>query len=153
MTQQGRSGPIRDSLAALGVVVSLLFVGYEIRQNTQVARAAAIQATADQSLQVIIAWAADEQAVRLMTRLLDGALPSEFSDDENTKLRFMFLATFRIMENRYRQSDLGLIDDPMIFTGRAAIYRSPYLAARWDEFRSAVVPDFAEQFEVDFGLR
>ena len=88
-----------------------------------------------------------------MTRLLSGALPSEFLDDENTKLRFMFLGAFRIMENRYRQSDLGLIDDPMILGGRAAIYRSPYLAARWDEFRPAILPYFAERFEVDFGLR
>ena len=34
--------------AALDVIVSLLFVAYEIRQNTNVARATAVQATADQ---------------------------------------------------------------------------------------------------------
>ena len=153
MTQKERGRSIRDGLAALGVMLSMLFVGYEIRQNTQVAKAAVIQGTAEQSLQVFLAWAADEQAVRLMTRLLNGALPSEFSDDENTKLRFMFLGVFRMQENRYLQSDLGLLDDPLILGGRAAMYRSPYLAARWDEFRLAVVPDFAERFEMDFGLR
>ncbi len=35
---------IRETLAVLGVVASLIFVGYEIRQNTIAARAAAYQA-------------------------------------------------------------------------------------------------------------
>ena len=153
MTQKGRDRSIRDGLAALGVALSMLFVGYEVRQNTQVAKAAVIQGTVEQSLQLVIAWAADEQAVGLMTRLLNGALPSEFSDDENTKARLMFLGAFRIMEGRYRLNDLGLLEDPMVFGGRAAIYRSPYLAARWDELRPTLVRDFAERFEMDFGLR
>ena len=35
---------IGETLAALSVVASLIFVGYEIRQNTVAARAAAYQA-------------------------------------------------------------------------------------------------------------
>ena len=38
------SKAIREALAALGVIASLLFVGFEIRQNTMVARASAYQA-------------------------------------------------------------------------------------------------------------
>ena len=39
-------GKLGESLAALGVVVSLLFVGYEIRQNTQLSKAASLEAQA-----------------------------------------------------------------------------------------------------------
>ena len=34
---------VRETLAAVGVIGSMLFVGWEIRQNTMVARAAAYQ--------------------------------------------------------------------------------------------------------------
>jgi hypothetical protein len=43
-----------ETLEVTGVVLSFIFVGHELRQNTQVARAAAVQAISDQSVQVIL---------------------------------------------------------------------------------------------------
>jgi len=144
---------LREGLAALGVILSLAFVGYEIRQNTQVSRAAAIQGVTDQSLETILAWSEDEQAVGLLGRVLSGAVPSDFTDNENTKLRLMYLASLRVAESRYRQRELGIIDDPTILGGSAAILRAPYLSERWDRLKSGVSPDFAADFEVEYGLR
>ena len=42
--------------ATLGVIISLVFVGYEIRQNTNVARAAAVQAISEQVIQWQKIW-------------------------------------------------------------------------------------------------
>ena len=41
---------IRETLAALGVIASMVFVGLEIRQNTALARAATRHALTDSSL-------------------------------------------------------------------------------------------------------
>jgi len=144
---------IREGLAALGVILSLVFVGYEIRQNTQVSTAAAIQGVTDQSLEIVLAWSADEEAVTLLGRILNGEVPADFTDYENTKLRLMYLAALRVAESRYRQSTLGIIEDPTILGGSAAILRAPYLVERWEQLKSAVPPDFAAHFEAEYELR
>ena len=153
MSDSGRGRTFREGLAALGVIVSLVFVGYEIRQNTQVSRAAAIQGVTDQSLETILSWSEDEQAVTLLGRVLNGEVPADFTDYENTKLRLMYLASLRAAESRYRQMELGLVDDPTILGGSAAILRAPYLAERWDGLKSGLSRDFAADFEVEYGLR
>ena len=79
MAEAQRRKGMRDTLAAVGVVLSLIFVGYELRQNTQVARAAAVQAIADQSLEVILAWTSDAESLRLLRHVLDGATPDAFT--------------------------------------------------------------------------
>ena len=133
--------------------VSLVFVGYELRQNNQVARAAAVQAIADQSIEVINTFISDPESVRLLSGVLDGAAPADFTDVENTKLRLMFLAQLRIAESRYRQADLGVVNDPTIFGGAASALRSPYFRERWPSLRNSVAPDFAATFEVEYDLR
>jgi hypothetical protein len=140
-------------LAALGVVLSLAFVGYEIRQNTQLSRAAAIQGQAELSAEIILSWIEDDEALSLLTRILNGALPSEFTEHENQKLRLMCLVVLRNAENRYRQRALGVLDRATVLGGSASILSAPYLSARWDTLRSAVAPDFAERFEEEYGIR
>ena len=153
MPENKRGGMLREGLAALGVILSLVFVGYEIRQNTQVSTAAAIQGVTDQSLEIILAWTEDEEAVALLGRVLNGEGPSDFTDSENTKLRLMYLGALRVAESRYRQSTLGIIENPTILGGSAAILRAPYLVERWEQLKSAVPPDFAVHFEAEYGLR
>lgn len=153
MSSGQRGYGLRASLAAAGVVLSLIFVGFELRQNTQVARAAAVQAIADQSIDVILAWTTDEQSVLLLSEVLRGATPDEFTREENTKLRLMFLAQLRIAESRHRQAELGVITDPTIFGGAASTLRSPYLRAYWGSLKSSVAPDFALEFENEYGLQ
>ena len=139
---------VRESVAALGVIISLAFVGYELRQNNQVARAAAVQTISDQSIEVINTFISDQESVRLLSAVLDGATEADFTAVENTKLRLMFLAQLRIAESRYRQAELGVVNDPTIFGGAAATLRSPYFRGRWPDLRNSVAPDFAATFEI-----
>ncbi len=154
MPEKDRGRTLREGLAALGVILSLLFVGYEIRLNTRVSTAAAIQASTDHSLQVILSWSEDEQAVTLLGRILSGEVPPDFTDYENTKLRLMYLAVLRLAESRYRQAELGILeDDATILGGSGALLRAPYLADRWNQLKPAVPQDFAAYFESEYGLR
>lgn len=154
MPEKDRGRTLREGLAALGVILSLLFVGYEIRLNTRVSTAAAVQASTEQSLQIILGWSEDEQAVTLLGRILSGEMPPDFTDYENTKLRLMHLAVLRLAESRYRQAELGILeDDATILGGSAALLRAPYLADRWDQLKPAVPKDFAAYFESEYGLR
>ena len=55
---------IRETLGFLGVAASLIFVGWEIRQNTVVARAATRHAIVDNSFEFILSRASDPELNR-----------------------------------------------------------------------------------------
>jgi hypothetical protein len=116
---------LQQAVAALSVVLSLVFVGYEIRQNTQVARGAAVEASIDQ-----------------------------------TRYTWVVVSTVRITENRFRQMQMGVIDDGDLGIGggtsNKSWFRSPYFlewCASADRTQSWA-PDFLEFFETEvLGLR
>ncbi len=56
---------VQQAAATLGVILSVVFVGYEIRQNTRVARATAVQATADQITQWQAESGTDPEWIRI----------------------------------------------------------------------------------------
>jgi hypothetical protein len=151
---------IEKTLAAVGVIVSLLFVGYEIRQNTNVARAAAIQATADQILQWQAEAAHDDEWIRISTFLATGGTFDELSAEDRTRYTWVVSATVRIMENRFRQVQLGIVDpkDLGLYGGTSNPnwFRSEHMLAWWgsrDQSRSWA-PDFLEFFETEvLGIR
>ena len=91
---------IGQFFAAAGVVLSLIFVGYEIRQNTDAVRSATLQGIADQSFQL-----------RIMTALNAGESLDGLSPEDRTRVGWVVSATTRIMENRFRQYQLGTLDE------------------------------------------
>ena len=146
-------GRLGEGLAVLGVIVSLMFVGYEIRQNTQLSKAAALEAQAELGAEIALNFLADAEVIQFITRINEGALPSDFEKHENTKIRLMYTALLRSAETRYRHHDLGIFDDTSVLGGSAALLQTPYLAATWNDLKRSVAPDFALRFEADYGLR
>jgi len=153
MNEDRTRGRIGEAVAALGVVLSLVFVGYEIRQNTQLSKAAALQGQAELGAEIALSWIEDDEVIRLLTKIQSGALPPDFDEHENAKIRLMYLALLRSAEIRYRLNALDILDDTSVLGGSATALRVPYLAASWGTLKAAVSADFAEQFESDFGLR
>ena len=148
-----RESGLGQIVGTVGVILSLAFVGYEIRQNTQVARAATVQSLSDQSIEILLAWSLDDEATDLLGRVVNGQLPAEFTEAENVRLRLMYVTGLRSAEAGYRQLVLGLVGDAEWMGGAAAMYRAPYMAERWPEFRPALAADFADWFEMEYELR
>jgi len=142
-----------EILGVIGVVSSMIFVAFEIRQNTQVSRAASIQAMADVSIQITLAWVNDDEGLALLDQILDGAVPSELTSMENAKLRMYYVAALRAAESRYRQIDLGLLPEGDTWVGgSAAIYSVPYVAAYWPVLRNSIAADFAAYMAAEYGF-
>jgi hypothetical protein len=99
---------LSETLAAIGVVASLVFVGFEIRANTTQARAAAYQeigiATAGLHLDV------DEWEVRLFVEQFDASSMASWSPEDWHRIFRNWLGVFRIWETLQRQVDLGVLD-------------------------------------------
>ena len=144
-------GQMIQILANVGVLAGIIVVAFEIRQNTQVSIAESIQAMGEAGIQIAFAWA--DEAV-LYNRLVDdGAVPTDFTPEENSKIRLMYFASLRGTESRYLQIELGLIPGADSWFGSGAeIYRAPYLVASWPVVRRNVAPDFASYLEAVYGL-
>jgi hypothetical protein len=151
---------LQQAVAALSVVLSLAFVGYEIRQNTQVARGAAIQASIDQILQWQAESGSDPEWIRILDFLRNGGSYSELAQIDQTRYNWVVVSTVRITENRFRQMQMGVIDDGDLGIGggtsNKSWFRSTYFLEWWAsaDRTQSWAPDFLEFFETEvLGLR
>jgi len=133
----------------------LVFVGFELRQNTAAVKASAIQELSAQSVGFLTEWATDEILPALLARTSAGALPADFTAEENQRLTLVYLAAVRSYEARFIQVKLGVLDEAMFeaMAGSSAFYKRPWLRASWGEiFDTSVGPEFAAYFKTRFGI-
>lgn len=104
---------LRESLATIGVIASLAFVGTEIRQNNQLAEAAAYQelgiATADDWLEVALSPELNSLYWERIRAGDDPAWWATLTQAERDQMASVLVSTFRMFENVYRQVELGLL--------------------------------------------
>ena len=143
----------RELVAAASIVASLLFVAYEIRQNTKAATASSIQASAALTTEVFLALAQDRELEGLLLEAQNGARSSDFDTAENFHLQVFIGAGLKQTESRFRQAQLGVVSGDEWFGANNTIFNSLYLREVWPSMRAAQAPDFAEWFEERYGLR
>ena len=100
-------GAIAELLGALGVILTLIYLAIQIRQNT-----ASSSATAEVSFgQDFIAWHARVNAQPELGRIWDAALenPDALSKDEVRRFIFVIAELFLIFEGQYKLFQKGYI--------------------------------------------
>lgn len=137
---------IRELIAAGGVVLSLLFVGLEIRDNTNAVRGATIQGISDQSITVTLAIAETPELRAGFSKVLAGR-EEELTLEEEDAVVQVYSAAMRISENRFRQMALGVLDSPNSVGGGSALYRVPFFRAYWATRGSEYPEDFGDYVE------
>ncbi len=144
----GRS--IREVLATLGVIASLVFVGLEVRQNTIAVRGATLQAISDTYTEFMVSYSLDPTYRGAECLVFGGASPSDLDDPQRTLMNSYVLAWIGMLENTYLQNRLGLVDDA-VFDGygwNRLFHRTPYFKEMWHRRAELFVTDeFREFFE------
>ena len=106
-----------QGLAALGVILSLIFVGLEVRQNTTAVRGATVQAISDQAIEFSLSFGQNDDWIRIITFLRAGGKMADLGPEDQTRFEYGAIYGIRVMENRYRQVQLGVIDPSEIDVG------------------------------------
>lgn len=155
-----RSAKVQQGIAAVGVILSLVFVGFEIRENTKAVQGATVQAISDQSILHLLEGAADPDWIRILTRLGNGAEFGDLSPEDQMRYNLRASVTVRLMENRWRQAELGILGESGldIATGvrNTEWYRSEHFRTYWrkNDIASLWNPDFVDFMERDvMGIR
>lgn len=133
-------------LGGLGVIGSLVFVAFEIRQNTEAVRSATIQAISEQSFDAVaqLVENADLRAAYEAARTGSALTP-----EQRLQLRVFYLGIMRIQQNRYLQSRLGVLDlETLLFVGgQGGAYSLPFFAEYWAEDRDQYPAEFQDFVE------
>lgn len=100
-------GALGELVAALGVIASLVYVGFQIRQNTRATNGTAIAQVASESQRNLVAITQDDLLAGAVTKVMAGE--DALSPLERTKLFFWFTSMLRGIESHILQVKLGTL--------------------------------------------
>lgn len=136
---------IADLLAAIGVIASLLYVGYQVKETRKAVRAATAQARTDLGVQLISTRFTTDIA-ELLVKSEDN--PQALTKAEKFKLKSFFTAHVRHCQNLFYQQQEGLLDEYFSYgVARTTTYwvqKYPWAAEEWLEAQQIAAPEFVE---------
>lgn len=132
---------VRETLATLGVIASLIFVGIEIRNSTTQARAAAYQALGIATAEAFDTWAHDPELAELWN-----AQPSSLDSADWRRWTLKLTAFARLGETVWLQTEQGLLPadamDRLGYRGWRSIFQDPLYGCAWPSIRGGVSDSF-----------
>lgn len=139
---------LAQALAALATVLSLLFVGYQIRQNTRATQAAAHHNVSDSlnELNLMFAGSADVTKIWL-TGMQDR---KALSPEEKWRFDSIMRAYMHVCETMFVQTELGSGDDSIRLAeeeGIKTVMASPGSREWWDENPYGFCAEFRRYIE------
>ncbi len=151
-----RRRALAEGAAAVGVIVSLVFVGFEVRQNTVAARAQAYQ---EIGLTVAQFWhddASNPQLLEILQRANDpdSQVAAGLTPVELDQARSLLTAILRLWETLFLNIQIGSLPaEAMDQMGNwYAVCRWPLMAREWDFFREQLGDDFESYVGETCGL-
>lgn len=140
---------LREALATVGVIISLVFVGMQIRESNIQARAAAYQAIGIATAQFHMSF--DARMNRLATESSYPAAVKRWKLSDWDTMERIHTADLRMLETILLQVEQGLLpEDAMARLGYnwGEVLREPDMACLWPELQTQVgssVRDFIEK--------
>jgi hypothetical protein len=132
-----------DVVTGIGVVVSLIFVGVQIRENTKAIRSSTITDITDQVLGLNALLITVPELRAAYSKAVQGKTTS-LTPEEADALTFWYASVLRVAENRFRQGQLGTYPPEVAASGSGAVaYRLPFFKSYWMARRHTYAPDFA----------
>ena len=142
---------IPSLLSAVAVVISLTFVGFEVRQNTAAQQSAMIEGFTGQRVEFYIASFTDDRIPALLLKAREGgAVAADFTPAETQALRLWYIAYLRIVESAHRQVGVGVIGEDALNTFASPILAWPFFTEAWPTLQLSFEPSFIEFLETEF---
>jgi len=143
---------IKDTVELVGIfsiVVSLIFVGYELRQNSSIARFDAFTTISMSLAEYNQILSTDPQLMSIFAEVYEGASSSDFTPEENIQISLQYQALLRIWDSLFRAVDEEILPASYLeLVGRAGAFNNPYFRTLWiDELRYAYTSEFVDFFE------
>lgn len=134
--------------AAITVVISLIYVGRQVEDNTAAIRSSTMQAVANSSDIALQNQAADEDLNRI--RFIGNADISALTELEANRYMSFNRGQWLRMQNIYAQQQIGVLDEGFWYTYSRIIcdiYAPPGVRSTWSDHSGVLDPDFVKFVE------
>lgn len=138
-------------LANVGVIAGIIFLGFELRQNTSAVQAATSQGLTEFSASWLSALSTDPELAGIWLKALDDS--SQLQGDEALRAAFYQRGQWIRMQNAFNLWRRGSLSDADWAVNEALICRQPsesisgrsakYRIETWDNHREALTEEFA----------
>ena len=127
---------IAEIISGIAIIVSLIFVGVQIKRNTQATQASTFQAIADLDINLLLSFGNSKELARLISTFRDN--PDSLTEEEQNHGFYLFGAEVRHVENLFLQyenkmlsdkhwhSRKALVDGIVLSAGFGALLKSPF---------------------------
>lgn len=139
---------LMELIGGLAVLVGLIFVGFELKQNTEAVQASTLQNLTDESQEYLLLLAQDEDLNRIWRQAVAEGVDS-LDESEASRLVFLYRAQWIRFQNAFLQWQRGTLNDEDWVFYRGVICRSegdpgsPSLrGATWPDHRDALTERF-----------
>jgi len=140
-------GALGEFVGALAVIITLIYLGLQVRQNTISSRAGTFANATDAWTDYLQAQSIND--LDLMLRL--ATEPTELTHAEFLRVYYLYRALFRRMENDYYQYRNGVFDqgtwEAYVMSWERDMFSTPSCRAMWGLQRSTFGPQFCEVFD------
>ena len=137
-----------ELVGIIAVVLSLIFVGFEINQNTNVARNQAYSDFTHRAQELGLQVASDDVLPVLLSRIYNGELQADFSMEDHIRIVQLFTSAVRAWESQYRSVQSGLLPaDALVGVGGGLLINNDYFRASWPGMKAQYTEDFVSYFE------
>ena len=146
---------VGEAIAVLGVVLSLMFVGLQLRQGAVVSRASAYQ---ELGIAMSEGWrlrASDRELNDLLDRAgsSDPAVWASLTESDLSLVRAFALSVLRIYQSAYLEVQEGLLGPEALEDLGLSGFRQSNLARNmWPQLRGYLSPGFAAYFASELDL-
>ena len=141
-------GSLGEFLGSIAVVITLVYLSTQLRQNTRAVRAAATQALDQSVTQNIAMWASSRENAVLMERGMSS--PESLSEEESIHFHTLISAFFLTMDSSFWSHQNRLLPDELWDREQEVIrawVNEPGGRIAWQRKRSQVSQPFREYVE------
>lgn len=149
-------GALGEIVGAAAVVVSLLYVGRQVKHSSTVTRVQGIQATNEKLFEWALLVGSDPGLAELMVRVeTTGCGPSDFLPAEAARVGYLYHALLSLTHTLYERRSEGLISDSELdrwVAKNEGLMGSAYLCELWPRLRPNFPPDYSAWLEERYNL-
>ena len=145
-------GAIAELLAAVGVILSLIYLAVQIRHGSASVRATMFLTSSANQSEMTAHVYQDSEMARIF-RVGQQGLES-LTEDEQTRFVSFFATLFRTYEQMFQQDRMGLLDPEVWEARREAMlrfYRQPGVQTMWRHRRHAFSKSFRDLLDTAQG--
>lgn len=138
---------IAEIIGGVAILLSLLFVGIQINQNSEMIRAQTRDSLSGKQIELYLAIGSSTQAMDIYTRGRAGLIQHADNDAAYTSWLFLAFANLRAWENEWYQYEKGLFEEEE-YSGRKDLLSAMLTAAGYSEVWEVYKWQFSPGFQL-----